>query len=166
MLQVGVTGIHQQTKEVNTSFGSSVWAESTAHADMNLNLRPCKTTVVHGLLTPDCEARIQYCRRFQESAINGLTDPELKFYSEEAWFNLNSYVNSQNNRYYSTQNPHAVHEVPLHNLNVGAISERWIIGIGRFHDTITSGRYILPPFFDQLLTNKNRTGVLCKVLKR
>jgi hypothetical protein len=42
---------------------------------------------------------------------NGRIDPELVFYSEKAWLNLSSYVNSQNNRYWS-----AVHEVPLHNL--------------------------------------------------
>jgi hypothetical protein len=47
---------------------------------------------------------------------NGLLDPELMLYSDEVW--LSGYVNSQNNRYWSTENPHAVHKVPLHDLNV------------------------------------------------
>jgi hypothetical protein len=70
-------------------------------------------------LPPDCEARIQYCRWFQELVFNGLHDQELTFYSDEAWYTLSGYVNSQNNRYWSTENPHAVHEVPLHDLKVG-----------------------------------------------
>jgi hypothetical protein len=86
-------------------------ATSIAHADTELKLRPYKATAVHGLLPPDCEERIRHCRWCQESVFNGLTDPELIFYSEEAWFNWSSYVNSQNNRYWSTENPHAVCEV-------------------------------------------------------
>jgi hypothetical protein len=127
-------------------------SKSTAH------VRPYKTTVVRSFLPPDYEAWIRYCRWFQESVINGLIDPELVFYSEEAWFNLSSYVNSQNNRHWGTENPHAVHEVLLHNLNVGAINTRRIIGIRRFHYTINSGRYILPPFFDKLTDEHKSYG--------
>lgn len=49
---------------------------------------------VDGLLPPDCEERIRYCRWFHESVFNGLLDPELMLYFEEAWFTLNVYVNS------------------------------------------------------------------------
>jgi hypothetical protein len=75
-------------------------------------------TVVHSFLPPDCQARIQYCRWFQESVFNGLLDPELMFYSDEEQFTLSRYMNSQNNRYWSTEYPHAVHEVPVHNFKV------------------------------------------------
>jgi hypothetical protein len=40
-------------------------------------------------------------------------------------------VNSQNNRYWYSENTHAVHEVPLHDLNVGvwcAVSVHKIVG--------------------------------------
>jgi hypothetical protein len=50
--------------------------------------------------------------------LNVLLDPELTFYSDKAWFNVSGYINSQNSTYWSTENPHAVHEVPLHDLKV------------------------------------------------
>lgn len=40
------------------------------------------------------------------------------FYYDESW-----YVNSQNNRYWSTENPHAVHEVPVHDVKVSATAQ-------------------------------------------
>jgi hypothetical protein len=67
---------------------------------------------------------------------NGLLDPEFTFYFDDAWYTLNWYVRSQNNRYCSTESPRAiVHEVPVHDGNVevgSAISARIIIIIGSF----------------------------------
>jgi hypothetical protein len=51
------------------------------------------------LLLPDAEARINYCRWFQQSVYDGIVDPDLMFDTNGAWFHLSSYVNSQNNRY-------------------------------------------------------------------
>jgi hypothetical protein len=73
-----------------------------------------QTTAVYNLLLPDCKARIQYCRLFQESVFNGFNDPGLMIYSDEAWFTLSGYIQSQNNSQWSKENPHAVHEMPLH----------------------------------------------------
>lgn len=78
-----------------------------------------QTKVVHRLLLPGCEAKIKYWQRFQESVFNGLLDQELIFYFDKEWFTLNSYANSQNNRHWTTDNHHAVHEVPLHDLKSG-----------------------------------------------
>jgi hypothetical protein len=33
---------------------------------------------------------------------------------DEAWFHLSGYINSQNSRIWSAENPHALHENPLH----------------------------------------------------
>jgi hypothetical protein len=74
-----------------------------------------QTKVVHRLLLPDCEAKIKYWQGFQESVFNGLLDQEL----DKEWFTLNCYANSQNNTHWSTDNHHALHEVPLHDLKVG-----------------------------------------------
>jgi hypothetical protein len=79
-----------------------------------VKIRPYKATVLHRLFTPNCEARIRYCRWFQESAFNGLLVQEFTFHLTKAWFTLYGYVNSQNNSHLSTEIPHALHEVPLH----------------------------------------------------
>jgi hypothetical protein len=44
---------------------------------------------------------------------NGLLDPDHMFYSDEVLFILSWYVKRLNSRYWSTENPHAVHEVPV-----------------------------------------------------
>jgi hypothetical protein len=59
-------------------------------------------------------------------------DPQLTFFSDEAFFHLQGYINTQiNNRYWSSQNPHLTHEVPLHPVKVGVccpVSARCIVG--------------------------------------
>jgi hypothetical protein len=82
-------------------------------------------------LPPDCEARIRYSGWFKESVFKRLIDPELTFYTDKAWFTLCAYINSQNNRHWSTENPDALHEVPLHDLKLGiwcAISVQKVTG--------------------------------------
>jgi hypothetical protein len=112
-------------------------------------------------LLPDCEVRIQYCRWFQELVFNGLFDPKLKFYFDEVWYTLSGYINNQNNRYWSRENPHDVHEVPLHDLKVGvwcAISAWRAIQPMSFHKTINSEHYVrmsLSPFSGQLTDEKS-----------
>ena len=49
----------------------------------------------------------------------GRFDPLLYFMLDEAWFHLSEYVNSQNTRYWSSENPHVIHETPLHDLKIG-----------------------------------------------
>jgi hypothetical protein len=46
---------------------------------------------------------------------DGLLDPKLRFFTDEANFNLSGYVNSQNNRHWSNENPHVLIELPLYN---------------------------------------------------
>jgi hypothetical protein len=48
-------------------------------------------------------------------------DPQLTFFSDEAWFHLQRYINTENNRYWSSQNPHLTHEVLLHLVKVGVL---------------------------------------------
>jgi hypothetical protein len=68
---------------------------------------------------------------FLQSVIEGEISPQLTFFSDEAWFYLQGYINTQNNRYWSSQNPHLTHEVLLHPVKVGAwcaVSARRIVG--------------------------------------
>jgi hypothetical protein len=56
---------------------------------------------------------------------------EKTFFSDESWFHLSGYVNSQNMRMWSGENPHYYIEVPLHSQKIGvwaAISRRRLIG--------------------------------------
>jgi hypothetical protein len=52
------------------------------------------------------------------------------FFSDEAWFSLRGEVNSQNNRFWSAENPGCIQESPLHDERIGfwcAICTRRII---------------------------------------
>ena len=73
-------------------------------------------------------------------------------------------MNSQNSRVWSTENPHALFQKPLHDQKVGvwcALSRGRIIGPIFFENTITSEHYIrniLEPFFDQLTEHEKQQG--------
>jgi hypothetical protein len=43
----------------------------------------------------------------------------LVLFSNEAWFHLSGYVNSQNNRQWSKKNPIIINGIPLHGVKVG-----------------------------------------------
>jgi hypothetical protein len=94
-------------------------------------LRPYKTTVIHALQSRDPANRVHFCCWFLQSVIEGEIYPQLIFSSDEARFRLQGYINTQNNRYWNSQNPHLTHEVPLHAVKVGvwcAVSARRICG--------------------------------------
>jgi hypothetical protein len=66
------------------------------------------------------------------------------FFSDEAWFHLSGYVNSQHSMFWSSDNPHLFHEVPLHFQKIGcwcAISRKRIAGPIFFPETITAEKY-------------------------
>jgi hypothetical protein len=53
------------------------------------------------------------------TVIKGEIDPQLAFFSDETWFQLQGYINMQNNHYWSSQNPHLTQEAPLHPVKLG-----------------------------------------------
>jgi hypothetical protein len=69
---------------------------------------------------------------------------------------LQGYINTENNRYWNSQNPHLSHEDPLHPVKVGvwgAVSARRIVEPVFFNKTINCERYvqvILGHFFPEL----------------
>jgi hypothetical protein len=80
-------------------------------------------SLVQKLNPADPVARINFCRWTLQCVHDGIVDPTLPFMSDEAWFYLSGH--------WDTENPHAVHEVPLHDQTVGvwcAVSGRRIIG--------------------------------------
>ena len=81
---------------------------------------------------PDEAKRLQFCRWLLSTVEEGRMDPLLYFMSDEAWFHLSGYVNSQNTRYWSSKNWHVIHEMPLHDLKIGvwcAVSGIKIVGL-------------------------------------
>jgi hypothetical protein len=88
-------------------------------ATQMLKLRPYETTVIHGLQPRDPASMIHFCRCFLQSVVESGIDSKLTFFSDEAWFHLQGYINTQNNRYWSSQNPHLTQEALLHPRKIG-----------------------------------------------
>jgi hypothetical protein len=67
------------------------------------------------------------------------------YWTDEAWFNLNGYVNTQNTRIWSAEKPHTLHEAPLHNQKVGVwtAASRKRVFLTFFEETVNSDRYML-----------------------
>jgi hypothetical protein len=61
--------------------------------------------LLHALKKQDLVARIHFCNWFLHSVQDGEVEPQLVFFSDEAWFPLCGEVNSQNNQYLSAENP-------------------------------------------------------------
>jgi hypothetical protein len=93
---------------------------SARRATQLLQLSPNKTAVIHSLQPHGPASRVHFWSWFLQSVIKGEIDPQLTFYSDEAWFQLQGYINTQNNPYWSSQNSHLAHEVLLHPVKVGA----------------------------------------------
>lgn len=108
-------------------------------------LFPYKVTAVQQLQLLDSEKRLRYCEWFQDFIERKTIDIlDVTFFTDEAWFHLSGYINSQNSRLWSSTNPHALHETPLYDQKVGvwaAVSRRRIVGPIFFDSTINSERY-------------------------
>ena len=70
---------------------------------------------------------------------------DYTWFSDEAWFHLSVYINSQNSPIWASENPNAIHEEPPHSEKIGVwcgMSRRRIIGPIFFDATITPAAYI------------------------
>jgi hypothetical protein len=68
-------------------------------ATTNLHLRPYKITQVHAIEEWDYGRRTHFLNWFLKAIHDGVLDPKLTFFTDEAWFHLSGYINAQNNRY-------------------------------------------------------------------
>ncbi|KAJ4437880.1 hypothetical protein ANN_13819 [Periplaneta americana] len=79
----------------------------------------------------------------------------IAWFTDEAWFHLSGYVNSQNSRHWAIENPHVIHEAPMHPVKIGvwcAISAQRIVGPIFFNQTVNTADYrlIFMEFVEQL----------------
>jgi hypothetical protein len=95
-----------------------------------LHIRLYKITVVPEIKPVDYETRARFCNWFINHVHDGLIDPKLTNFTDDANFNLSGYVNSQN-RYWNSENSHAQFNFPFYDQMIGvwcAISANRIIG--------------------------------------
>lgn len=133
----------------------------------DLKMFPYKIQTAQQLLFADRQLRINYSRAVLNLARNEIDFPTKIIMSDEAHFHLCGYVNKQNYRFWGTENPRILHEVPLHPLKVTVwcgIYGRNVIGPYFFEDgdgnTITvNGEHYRTMIRDFLLPQIDRLGL-------
>lgn len=84
----------------------------------DLHLFPYKIQCVQQLLPLNKPRRVIYAKNVIDLAVTDVNFWRELITSDEAHFCLNGTVNKQNCRFYATENPHLVHEEPLHDKKV------------------------------------------------
>ena len=119
--------------------------------------RPCKS--------------LQFCRWFQNFLNQNPGILDLTWFTDEAWFHLSEYINSQNTRIWAETNPYTLQAEPLYAQKIGvwcAVSHRHIISPIYHENTVNSEEYIriFTDFVNQLtdgeLTHGYFQHVTCK----
>jgi hypothetical protein len=100
--EIGARLEHKPRKSLKCpAQGTKVSKSSARTATQLLKLRPYTTTVIRALQPRDPASRVRFRSSLLQSVIEGEIDPQLTFFSDEAWFHLQGYKNTQNNRYWS-----------------------------------------------------------------
>jgi hypothetical protein len=79
--------------------GTGLSKSSARRATQLLKLRLYKTSVMRAFQPRDPASRVHFCSWFLQSVVEGEIDPQLTFFLDEAWFHLQRYINTQNNRF-------------------------------------------------------------------
>lgn len=155
MLHSPKKSIRRLSAETGLSYGSCYSA-----VRKKLKMYPYRISVLQELIPTDNVKRRHYCQWFQANMDDNRLDNT--FFTDEAWCHLSGYVNSQNFRIWSNDNPHSFIESPLHPIKIGiwvAVSRRRIIGPIFFEETINSIRYcnIIDQFYAELNDQERQT---------
>lgn len=133
------TSVRRLSQQINLAVGTT---HKLLHKD--LHLYPYRVTVVQELKPADYPLRLNFCNWTRAKIEN---DPEFLqriIFSDESWFYISGYVNSQNMRTWSAENPHEIIQEPLHAEKIG-------VWAGFSH-----GRVIGPIFFNGITKNNTQ----------
>jgi hypothetical protein len=73
---------------------AQVFKTATWRTTKNLHLRPYKITQVQVIEDGDYGRRMHFCNWFLQAVHDRVLDPELSFFTDEAWFHLSGYINA------------------------------------------------------------------------
>lgn len=123
-----------------------------------MNVCPYRVRVVHGLKPVDASQRIQFCGWMLKILHNGLVDPQLLFITDEAYFHISSYINSQDTSVWSNGNSlGAPDSVTWHKIGIlCVVNAVWIVGPVFYHKALNSWLMMK----DSMATF-NKTALLC-----
>jgi hypothetical protein len=118
----------------------------------------------------DYEKRVRFGNWFISHVHEGIIDPKLAFFTDEANFNVLGYVISQSNRYLSSENPRALIQLPLYDQKAYdvSISANCIFGPIFYEGILDAQRYInqiLNSFFFNLAPAEENPIILCKTTR-
>lgn len=71
-----------------------------------LNLKPFRPRLIHGLSDDDFDRRVQFCQTFMNMVESSALDLDRILWTDEAVFKINGHVNRHNCVYWSEDNPH------------------------------------------------------------
>ncbi len=119
---------------------------SMQHILRQLKMHQYQFLIVEELKPPDHSRRVTFCHWILHLMHLGHDIGVLDnfFYSDEAWFHLDSSINAQNYRIWSQENPHEYRESGLHPQKIGlwcAMSHLRIIGPIFFETTVNGEVY-------------------------
>ena len=133
----------------------------------DLHYHPYKIQVAQELSGRDKVSRLQFCNEFMDLVNNNRDIVNTLLMSDEAHFHMSGYVNKQNCRYWAPNNPHELHQRPLHSAKVTvwcAISSHGVIGPYFFENsdgstvTVNAERYKI--MLETFLQNELRSRQL------
>jgi DNA-binding PadR family transcriptional regulator len=102
---VGLSLLRKLSQQKNMSLGR-------AHTAVHLiHLRVYRTHEMYELRPTDDATRLRYCNCFKAFVRNNIRLLDKFFFTAEARFHLNGYVNSQNEQIWCSENSHAYYEI-------------------------------------------------------
>lgn len=133
------TSIRRAAQQAGLSYGT-MW--SIMRKD--LSLYPYKIQLQQQLKEVDVTRRLDFANLILEKIDSNKINIKKMWFSDEAHFHLNGYVNKQNWRHWGTENPHLAVAKPAHPQRVTvwcAVSSEVIIGPIFIEGTVTSEKY-------------------------